>query len=306
MNVDEKPTVFDVIVVGGSYAGLSAATQIARARRTVLVVDAGQRRNRFAQHSHGFLTQDGSQASEVANVARSQLQAYPYVTWANETAILACKNDDNFELTLSSGDKVTARRIILATGVTDTLPSIPGLAERWGKHVFHCPYCHGYELDEGSIGVIATSELSMHQALMLPDWGQVTLFMNNAFTPTDAHNEALNRRGVVTVTTLVERIEDEATVVLADGRVLSMKGLFVASRTTINGSLAEQLSCAVEAGPIGDFVTTDMMKATNVPGVFCCGDMARGVGNVALAVADGALAGMSAHRSLIDELAVLH
>jgi thioredoxin reductase len=146
----------------------------------------------------------------------------------------------------------------------------------------------------------------MHQALMLLNWGPVTLFLTGAFTPTETHKEALNRRGVFIETTPVDRIEDKATVVLVDQRRVTMAGIFVTPRTSINGSLAEQLDCAVEVGPIGDFVATDAMKATNVQGVFCCGDMARAAGNAALAVADGSLAGIFAHRSLIEELALLH
>lgn len=293
---------FDVIVVGGSYSGLSAATQLGRARRRVLVIDAGQRRNRYALHSHGYLTQDGSQAAEIAAQGRAQLLAYPDVAWANETAVSASAEGDNFRISFPDGGNVLGRRLILATGVTDTLPPVDGLAERWGRSVFHCPYCHGYELDEGDIGVLATSEMSMHHALMLPDWGRVTFFLNGAFAPNDAQRTALARRGVTIEATLVARIDGVADVVLEDGRRLSMAGLFVISRTSSASSLADQLGCGMEAGPIGDFVQTDAQQATSVPGVFCCGDMARAAGNVALAVADGAMAGVAAHRSLIAEL----
>lgn len=302
MHTSRNPADFDVIVVGGSYAGLSAALQLARARRNVLVIDAARRRNRFARHSHGFLTQDGSEAATIAMKGRAQLQAYPNVAWASDTATSATGDGEFFEITLSDGGTVSGRRLILAMGVTDTLPAIEGLAERWGRSVFHCPYCHGYELDEGNIGVLATGELSIHHALMLPDWGRVTLFLNNAFTPNDAQGAALARRGVRIEATPVDQIDGEADVVLRDGRRLSMTGLFIVPRTTVTGALARQLGCAMETGPLGEFVATDAMKATDVQGVFCCGDMARAAGNVALAVADGATAGVATHRSLIPEL----
>lgn len=302
MHTFQKPTDFEVLVVGGSYAGLSAALQLARARRTVLVIDAGRRRNRFALHSHGFLTQDGNEAAAIAAQGRTQLRAYPNVAWANDT-VASVKNDGGFfEIELGDGGTASGRRLVLATGVTDTLPRIEGLAERWGRHVFHCPYCHGYELDKGDIGVLATSELSMHHALLLPDWGRVTLFLNNAFIPNDAQSAALARRSVAIEPTPVARIDGDADVVLSDGRRLPMTGLFVAPRTSPTGALAQQLGCAMEAGPMGEFVITDSMKATTVQGVFCCGDMARAAGNVALAVADGAMAGIATHRSLIAEL----
>lgn len=223
--------------------------------------------------------------------------------WHGQTRRLFRQADgDHFQVTLPDGGHVLSRRLILATGVADALPPIEGLAQRWGKSVFHCPYCHGYELNEGDIGVFATNEMSMHHALMLPDWGRVTFFLNGAFTPNDAQRAALARRGVTTEETPVARIDGAADVVLQDGRRLSMAGLFVMSRTSSASALAGQLGCTMEAGPMGDFVQTDMQKATSVPGVFCCGDMARAAGNVAFAVADGAMAGVAAHRSLIAEL----
>jgi thioredoxin reductase len=302
MHTSPNQTDFDVIVVGGSYAGLSAALQLARARRNVLVVDSARRRNRFVKHSHGFLTQDGSEAAAIATQGRAQLQAYPNVAWASDTVVSAAGGGEYFEVTMSDGGTISGRRLVLAMGVTDTLPAIEGLAERWGQSAFHCPYCHGYELDEGDIGVLATGELSMHHALLLPDWGRVTLFLNDTFVPNGAQRAALARRGVTIEATPVVRIDGEADVVLRDGRRLSMTGLFVVPRTTVSGSLARQLGCTMEAGPMGEFVATDAMKATDVQGVFCCGDMARAAGNVAMAVADGAMAGVAAHRSLITEV----
>jgi thioredoxin reductase len=297
----QNKAAFDVIVVGGSYAGLSAALQLARARRRVLVVDAGQRRNRFAQRSHGFLTQDGSLAAAIAEQGRAQLQAYPNVAWASATAVAASVDGDQVSVTFADGGAVTGRRLVLATGVVDTLPPVDGLAERWGQSVFHCPYCHGYELDEGAIGVLATGPLSMHHALMLPDWGSVTFFLNGQFAPDDAERAALASRGVTVEAVPVVRIDGVAEVVLADGRRLPMAGLFVAPRTSGAGALAGQLGCAMEDGPMGAFVQTDLQQATSVSGVFSCGDMARGAGNVAFAVADGAMAGVAAHRSLFAQ-----
>lgn len=293
---------FDVVVVGGSYAGLSAALQLARARRRVLVIDAGHRRNRAAGQSHGFLSQDGSDAAAIAAQGREQLRAYPTVAWARDTAIAAAAEHDAFRVTLTDGGSVRGRRLVLATGVTDTLPAIDGLAQRWGKTVFHCPYCHGYELDEGAIGVLASSELALHQALMLPDWGPTTLFLNGAFTPNETQASALAARGVAVEPARVARIDGHADVVLDDGRRVQLAGLFVAPRTHPSSPLAAQLGCVFEDGPMGPFVQTDAQKASSVAGVFCGGDLARAAGNVAMAVADGALAGIAAHRSLIAEL----
>ncbi|MGX4643169.1 NAD(P)/FAD-dependent oxidoreductase [Massilia sp. SYSU DXS3249] len=297
-----QQTEFDAIVIGGSYAGMSAAMQLARARRRVLVIDAGQRRNRFAGHSHGFLTQDGSEAAAIAAQGRTQLLNYPNLTWIEGKAAGALPRGEGFSVTLDSGEIVSGRRLVLATGVADELPPVEGLAQRWGSSVFHCPYCHGYELDAGDIGVLAASALSMHHALMLPDWGRVTLFLNGSFEPDAAQLAALDARQVTIERTPVARIEGRADVVLADGRVLPMAGLFVAPRMLPASTIAHELGCAVEDGPAGPYVRTDAMKASSVPGVFCCGDMARPAGNVAFAVADGAMAGIAAHRSLIPQL----
>ncbi|CAN5562952.1 FAD-dependent oxidoreductase [soil metagenome] len=289
----------DAVIIGGSYAGLSAALQLARARRRILVVDAGLRRNRFVQSAHGFLGQDGRAPDAIAADGRAQLLAYPTARWHAGLAAQASARDGGFAVTLDTGDVVHAKRLVLALGVVDELPAIDGLAERWGRTVFHCPYCHGYELNEGRIGVIASGALSMHHALMLPDWGRVTLFTHGTFVPDADQRAALSARGVMVEPAVVARIADAATVVLADGRQLPMDGLFTATRTRVASPLAAQLGCAFDDGPLGSSIRVDEMKQTTVPGVFACGDAARMGGNVALAVGDGTLAGVGAHRSTI-------
>lgn len=289
----------DAIVIGGSYAGLSAALQLARARRRVLVIDAGIRRNRFASASHGFLGQDGRPPADIAAEGRAQLLAYPNVRWLDGTVSQADVLGDGFRVSTREGAVEQARKLVIAIGVRDELPTIDGLAERWGRHVFHCPYCHGYELDNGRIGVLASSELSMHHALMLPDWGTTTLFLNDAFEPDAEQRAALAARGTTVQTGVVARLVDEATVELRDGRHFVMDGLFAASRTHLASPVAEQLGCTIEESPMGFFIQTDAMQATSVPGVFACGDAARAAGNVAISVGAGAMAGAMAHRSLM-------
>lgn len=290
---------FEAIIVGGSYAGLSAATQLARARRRVLVIDGGRRRNRYASHSHGFLTQDGSGTAAIAAEGKAQLLAYATVTWLDGTAVQAAASGDGFDVSLADGKVVYGRRLVLASGVIDELPPVDGLSERWGGSVFHCPYCHGYELEQGAIGVLATGPLSMHHALMLPDWGTVTFFLNGAFEPDAAQLAQLAARGAQVVRTPVARIDGVADVVMADGSRHAMAGLFVATRTRLASGLAAELGCVLEEGAMGPFVRTDEQKASSVPGVFCCGDAGRMAGSVAFAVADGAMAGVAAHRSLL-------
>lgn len=298
MNSDRSPVDFDVIVIGGSYAGLSAALQLARARRQLLVIDAGRRRNRFATAAHGFLGQDGRPPQEIVADGRAQLLTYPTVQWRDDTATRASRTDDGFAVSIETGAIFHAKRLILAIGVIDELPAIPGLVERWGTGVFHCPYCHGYELDEGPIGVLATGPMSLHQGLMLPDWGPTTLFTNGTFEPDSEQLAELARRNVAIEPEQVARIEETATVVLASGRRVVLAGLFTASQIHPASDIAEQLDCAMEEEPLGVVVQTNETKETSVPGVFAC-DVARTAGNIAMTVGDGALAGAAAHRSLM-------
>lgn len=291
----------DFAIIGGSYAGLSAALQLARARRQVLVVDAGQRRNRFVDeadgHAHGFLTQDGRSPAAIADEARRQLMRYPTVHWMDGLADAArVREDGRFEFRVGERT-VEAGRLILATGVRDELPPVPGLAERWGRSVFHCPYCHGYEMDGGRIGIVASSALAQHHGIMLPDWGTPTLFLNGAYQPGDEELDALARRGTLVEPTPIARIEGFADVVLQDGRKLTMNGLFTQPRTSPSSPVAAQLGCAMEDGPMGPFIKVGPMQDTSIPNVFACGDAARAAGSVTLAVADGVMAALGAHRS---------
>lgn len=291
--------MYDVIIIGGGYAGMAAALQLARARRSCLVLDKGERRNRFASQSHGFLGQDGVSPSLIADQAREQLLAYPDVSWRSVEAVSIMGATDNFTVETGDGDAATGRRILFATGVHDELPDIPGLAERWGQSVFHCPYCHGYELDQGRIGVIGASDMSAHQAELLTDWGDVTFLINQALTVDEADAQRLSNKGVVFEPTPIARIEDEAKIVLTDGRTLSFAGLFVASRVKPASALPHVMGCMLERTPIGYQLQTDRCKQTSVDGVYACGDLARAPHSLSLAVGDGALAGAMVHQSLV-------
>jgi thioredoxin reductase len=292
----------DVIIVGGGYAGLSAALQLARARRNIIIIDAGERRNRFTETSHGLLSRDGHSGAQIAEEGLRQVRAYPTVRWIRGKVTHAKADGDRFVVTLDTSESCSAQRLVLATGVIDELPDIPGLAERWGKSVFHCPYCHGYELDEGHIGVLATSETSMHHGLMVPDWGRVTFFVNEAFTLEPNQLAQLQSRGALVERTPIASVGGEqADVELSDGRTIALCALFTIPRTRLANSVAEQLGCTIEEGSAGPYIQTDSSKETSVSGVFACGDAARPSGSVALAIGDGALAGVATHLSLVFE-----
>jgi thioredoxin reductase len=292
----------DAIVVGGSYAGLSAAMQLARARREVLIVDAGNPRNRAAAASHGFFGQDGLAPATMIASARELVLAYPTVRFVAGEAIRASRGDDGFTVTLADGTSHTASRLVLATGVSDELPALPGLAERWGRSVFHCPYCHGYEVAASRLGMLATMP-SIHTAMMLPDWGPTTLFTNGVFEPDAEQMADLARRNVTVEPTPVAALRGETStlsgVQLADGRVVPIDALFTNPRTHLASPLAKQLGCAIEDGPLGPRVIVDTFQATSVPGVYAAGDAASLLQNVTGASASGVMAGAAAHQSLV-------
>lgn len=295
-------TIHDAIIVGGSFAGLSAALQLARARRRVLLVDAGKPRNRFAAHSHGFLGQDGRTPAEIVSTARAQLLAYPTVRILDDEVVEAAHGGDAFRVRLASGHDTHAARLVLATGVVDELPPVPGLAERWGRTVLHCPYCHGYEVAGGTLGVLATLPGSVHQALLVADWGDVVLFADETFALDDAQRAALAARGVriepMPVRAMTTATDGGEIVQLADGRDVALSALFVATTTRPASPLAESLGCAFDDGPQGPVIRVDAKQATTVAGVFAAGDAANPMSNATLASSAGVLAGVFAHQSL--------
>ena len=304
---------YDVIVIGGSFAGLSAALQVARAHRQVLIIDAGQPRNRFATAAHGFLGQDGQSPAEIAQIGKAELLNYPTVQFVEGRAVQAQRQEEGrFLVTLSSGVAYVCDRIILAMGVIDRLPEIQGLADRWGKTVVHCPYCHGYELPAGKWGVLRTFEGSFHQAKLLLDWTDDVIFFSNGpnqITPEEratltSLGIAIEEQPIVALTGQGETLE---RVELQDGNVWPLQALFLASKFSIGAPLAAQLECELEDSPFGQIIKTDgLKKETSVPGVFAAGDCARPVHNISAAVADGATAGIFAHQSLVASMNVQH
>lgn len=296
--------MYDVIVIGGSFAGLSAATQLARARQKVLVIDAGLPRNRFADEAHGFLGQDGRAPAAIMRDARRQLGRYPTVELLSGEAIGAEAADNGFTIHLGVGGERQARRLVLATGVSDALPAVPGMMERWGATVLHCPYCHGYEMRDLPLGVLAAHAMSPHQALLIPDWGPTTYFTQGAFEPDPDQLRALADRGVTIertrVVALLGKAPALAGVRLADGRVVELAALFTAPRTRPTTALAAMLGCAHEDGLTGPHVKVDARGATSVPGVWAAGDAASPMYNATLASAAGVMAGIGAHQASIQ------
>ena len=296
-------THHDAIIIGGSFAGLTAATYIARGRRSVQVIDAGKPRNRFAEHSHGFFAQDGSNPAAMLETARAQVQSYPAVALTQGKAIGGAGELDDFLIQLDTGETVHGRGLIFAFGISDELPDVPGLAERWGNSVIHCPYCHGYEFSGRQLGVLNLSPVSVHQAMLIAEWGPTTFYLNGRDEPDAATLADLEKRGIKIEPTKVVGLRGAGTslseIELADGRMSFAEALYIAPRNRLNSSIAEQFGCVLEDMPLGKVIKTDEMKATNVAGIYAAGDVSRGAHSVAWSVSDGVTAGVSAHRSLV-------
>ncbi|MBC8101729.1 MAG: NAD(P)/FAD-dependent oxidoreductase [Cytophagales bacterium] len=299
-----EPAEYDAIVVGGSYAGLSAAMQLARARRRILILDGGRPRNRFAPTSHGFFGQDGLSPGKMIETARRQVMAYPTVRFQQAEATLATREKDGFLLAFGGDHAARGKRLVLATGVKDDLPTIPGLQELWGTGVAHCPYCHGYEVADRKLAVLGVNGPAVHQALLLRDWsGDVTLLTNGGEDLTKDDQDRLRDRGVkiekASVSRLIAKGQELEAVEFADGRRLPFGGMFLPSRWSLTSPLAEQLGCEIEQGAFGPMIKTDAFKKSTVEGIYAAGDAARAMHSATLASADGVIAGAAAHQSLV-------
>ncbi|WP_421999375.1 NAD(P)/FAD-dependent oxidoreductase [Reyranella sp.] len=292
----------DAIIVGGGFAGLAAATYLVRGRRNVVVLDTGKPRNRFAAASHGFLGQDGSDPQAIMATAREQLLRYPTVELVEKEVVHAQVDGDGFSVDLATGGTLVASKLILAFGLTDELPDIPGLRQRWGKTVLHCPYCHGIEFSDQPLGVLYRVPMSVHQASLIAEWGPTTLFLNGASLGDD-EMAILAARKVQVESVAIAGLSGDGTelaaIELQDGRTREIAALYTAPDSRFSSPLAEQLGLVLDETPMGAIIRTDGEKMTSVPGVYAAGDIARMPHAVAWAVADGVTAGVSAHRALV-------
>ncbi len=293
----------DAIIIGGGFAGLSAAMQLARARRRITILDTGLPRNRFATHSHGFLAQDGRPGGDILADARRQLAAYETVTFRDVPAERLEGERDAFSVMTGDGGRIDARRVLLATGFEDQLPDIPGLAERWGKTVLHCPYCHGYEVGGGPVGVLARTSEAARFAAVVADWGNVTLFTNEVPEPDEKDLAVLEARNVKLRPGRVTAISDGPggllSVETGPGIPTLVKALFVAPEARVRSAIPDDRGLKLKETPIGNILHTDDMGQTSLPGLYAAGDIALGAANISLASANGVKTAVFLHHSLI-------
>ncbi|MFC9648308.1 NAD(P)/FAD-dependent oxidoreductase [Streptomyces sp. NPDC056937] len=301
----------DVVVVGGGAAGLSGALALARARRSVLVIDGGRPRNAPASHVHNFLTRDGTPPSELLAAGRAEVTGYGGEIITADAVAAERLETGGFRVALADGTTVLARRLLVTTGLVDELPPVPGLAERWGREVLHCPYCHGWEVRDQPLGVLATGPFAAHQALMWRQWSdEVTLFLHTGPEPDEEEYEQLAARGIAVVdgeVTGLEVTDDRLTgVTLAGGRTIPLRALVVAPRFTARADLLTGLGLTpVEqerAGEvIGSYIAADPVGATAVPGVWVAGNAKDLMEQVVGAAASGVRAALAINGDLTAE-----
>lgn len=272
---------YEVVVVGGGTAGLSAALVLGRARRRTLVVDAGEPRNAPATHLQGYLTRDGMPPAAFLAEGRREVEGYGVEIVRDQAVDVVRDSAGEFDVTLGSGRAVHARRLIVTTGLADELPAVPGVAERFGRDVLHCPYCHGWEVRDEAFGVLATTPMSVHQALMVTQWSKdVTLFLHTV-AEDELGDEDLGRlaaAGVAVVPGEVAELAVDADrltgVRLADGSTHARSALFVAPRAVPRTGLLERLGAELTETPFGSYPVIDPTGLTSVPGVWAAGNAA--------------------------------
>ncbi len=293
----------DVIIIGGSFAGLAAATQLGRARRDVLVLDTSEPRNRFAAHSHGFFSRDGAPPLELIAEARRQLTPYTTVEVRNARAVAANQVEAGFDVELEGGERLSARKLILAHGMTDDLSVLPQGAEAcWGRSLFFCPYCHGFEFADRRLGLLLRHGDALDLARFYREWtSDLTLFTNGAQVDPIVRQALADMQVPIVDDTVLAFDHDDGNlraVVTAAGPV-PIDALFTHPPARLSTDIGVELGCETKDGALGPYFVTGDWKGTTVEGVMAAGDIARPAPAISYAVADGVAAGIFAHRSLL-------
>ncbi|WP_129841600.1 NAD(P)/FAD-dependent oxidoreductase [Streptomyces sp. RFCAC02] len=294
----------DVLVIGGGPAGLSAALTLVRARRSVTVLDSGEPRNAPADAAHGLLSRDGVPPLELLRAGRDEVTGYGGRV-VDGRAVSARRADGGFAVTTDAGRVLRARRLLVTTGLTDELPDVPGLRERWGRDVLHCPYCHGWEVRDTAIGVLGGTPRSVHQALLFRQWSpRVTLFLHTGDDPAPEQWERLAARGVQVVdgkVTGLDVTDDRLTAVrLASGHRVPVTALAVAPRSVARGDLLTGLGVTPAEHPMGTSVPADADGRTAAPGVWAAGNVTDPRATLPVAQAAGVRAAMSVNADLVE------
>lgn len=294
----------DVIIIGGSFAGLAAALQLGRARRKVSVLDTGLPRNRFAGHSHGLLGHDHKPPLDILAEARRQLTRYPSVRLITSRADSVSGVIDDFQVLTADGETLRARRLILSYGVVDRMPEVPGFAESWGSAIVPCPYCDGFEVAGRHWGLIWSGPASHNYVRLYHDWTDtLTVFANGHDIPAAIRADLARRKIPVIdgrITEIARHGEHSASVKLDAGADIAVDILFAHPRNQPSSGLHGSLGLATVDTPLGIAIKVDERRETSTPGIYAAGDLANpGMPSVTMATAHGATAGISAQQSML-------
>lgn len=299
----ESNNRFEVIIIGGSYAGLSAAMSLGRSLRNVLIIDSGLPCNRQTPHSHNFLTQDGAKPAEISAKAKAQVLKYSTVKFYNDLAITGKKIDNGFQITTASGKEFTAKKLIFATGIKDTMPEIKGFAESWGISMVHCPYCHGYELRNQKTGIIANGDRAFHLASLVRNLtDDLTILTSEKANFDSEQKEKFKQHNIKIIEAEISEIEHDngyvKNVIFTNGDKAPFTGIYAAIPFTQHSDIPASLGCKLNEN---GYIEVNLLQKTTIEGVFACGDNSAMMRSVATAVYSGNLAGAMVNKELVDE-----
>ncbi|MBW7676704.1 NAD(P)/FAD-dependent oxidoreductase [Chryseobacterium chendengshani] len=294
---------FDVIIIGGSYAGLSAAMSLGRSLRKTLVIDSGKPCNIQTPHSHNFLTQDGSSPSEISTLAKNQVREYETIKFYNGKAVSAQNTDFGFEITTENGEKFNSKKLIIATGIIDEIPDIKGFKESWGISLVHCPYCHGYEYKGKKTGIIATGDKAIHISSLVKNLTQdVTILTQEKSKFTDEQLEKLKNNHIEIIETEITELKHTNgfvnSLMFDNGKEINFEAVYGAFPFHQHSDIPEKLGCELT-----DFghIKTDQFQKTNVAGLFVCGDNSSMMRSISNAVMTGNVAGAMVNMELVTD-----
>lgn len=294
---------FDIIIIGGSYAGLSAAMALGRAMRNVLIIDSGLPCNRQTPHSHNFITQDGEKPDVIAKTAKAQVFKYETIKFQHGIATNGRKTENGFVITTQSGEEFSSKKLIFATGVKDIMPAINGFSECWGISVIHCPYCHGYEVRGSKTGILANGNFALHYAQLIRNWTKdLTIFTNGESTLSQEQTEKITKHGIPIIEKEIAYLKHEKgnvrQIVFKDDSSFEIQAIYSRPDFEQHCKIPEILGCELtEHG----YIKVDLFQKTTVENVFACGDNANMMRSVANAVATGNFVGAIANNIMTEE-----
>jgi thioredoxin reductase len=294
---------FDVAIIGGSYAGLSAAMTLGRARRNVVIIDSGKPCNRQTPHSHNLITHDGKAPAEISAIARAQVLAYPTVHMRAGLVAQVSGNDGAFTVITDDGQTLRAKKLIFATGIRDLMPEIPGFAECWGISAIHCPYCHGYEYSDARTGVLINGEMALEYVKMIRNWtSALTLYTNGPANFDETARQKMRAFGAEIVEQPIASLDHKngylQTLHLTDGSTHPITALYHRPAFVQHSLLPEALGC--ELNPQG-FIKVDETQKTTIAGIYAAGDNSGALRGLTGAMAAGTVAGVRLNHELINE-----